>query len=132
MCEMHLRQPGFMYSACKSFTKNKKPIQNFKETVNSRHIYQNELDRACFKDGMAYRNFKDFPRRIAAGEVLHIKHLIFLKILYMMDIKAELLQWFISFLIKTLSGTLSTRATQNKFVISGVKSEIGQELARIT
>ena len=75
MCEMHLRQPGFMYSACKSFTKNKKPIQNFKETVNSRHIYQNELDRACFKDGMAYRNFKDFPRRIAAGEVLHDKAL---------------------------------------------------------
>ena len=50
----------------------------------------------------------------------------------MMDINAELLQWFISFLIKTLSGTLPTRATQNKFVISGVKSEIGQELARIT
>ena len=75
MCEMHLRQPGFMYSACESFTKNKKPIQNFKETVNSRHIYQNELDRACFKDGMAYRNFKDFPRRIAADEVLHDKAL---------------------------------------------------------
>ena len=75
MCEMHLRQPGFMYSACKSFTKNKKPIQNFKETVNSQHIYQNELDRACFKDGMAYRNFKDFPRRIAADEVLHDKAL---------------------------------------------------------
>ena len=50
----------------------------------------------------------------------------------MMDIKAELLQWFISFLTKTLSGTLPRPATQNKFVISGGKSEIGQELARIT
>ena len=49
-----------------------------------------------------------------------------------MDINAELLQWYISFLIKALSGTLPTRVTQNKFVISGVKSEIGQELARIT
>ena len=73
MSEMHLRQPGFMYSACESFTKNKKPIQNFKETVNSRHIYQKELDRAYFKDDMAYRNFQDFPRRIAADEVLHNK-----------------------------------------------------------
>ena len=29
MPEMHLKQPGFTYSACRSFTKNKKRIQNF-------------------------------------------------------------------------------------------------------
>ena len=28
MPEMHLRQPGFTYSACKSFTKNKEKIRN--------------------------------------------------------------------------------------------------------
>ena len=28
MPEMHLKQPGFTYSACGSFTKNKKRIQN--------------------------------------------------------------------------------------------------------
>ena len=27
MSEMHLRQPGFTYSACGSFTKNKERIQ---------------------------------------------------------------------------------------------------------
>ena len=32
MPEMHLRQPGFTYSACGPFTKNKEIIQKFKET----------------------------------------------------------------------------------------------------
>ena len=30
--EMHLKQPGFTYSACEPFTKNKERIQKFKET----------------------------------------------------------------------------------------------------
>ena len=32
MPEMHLKQPGFTYSACGPFTKNKEWIQKFKET----------------------------------------------------------------------------------------------------
>ena len=32
MPEMHLRQPGFTYSACGPFTKNKARIQKFKQT----------------------------------------------------------------------------------------------------
>ena len=32
MPEMHLRQPQFTYRACRTFTKNKERIQNFKET----------------------------------------------------------------------------------------------------
>ena len=39
---MHLRQPEFTYSACEPFTKNKERIQKFKETIDSRYIYQNE------------------------------------------------------------------------------------------
>ena len=35
MSEMHLRQHGFTYSACGSFTKNKKRIHKFKEAGNS-------------------------------------------------------------------------------------------------
>ena len=31
MPEIHLRQPGFTYSACGSFTKNKQRIQKFLE-----------------------------------------------------------------------------------------------------
>ena len=39
MPEMHLRQPGFTYSDCGPFTKNKERIQNFKETGDPRYIY---------------------------------------------------------------------------------------------
>ena len=35
MPEMHLIQPGFTFSACGSFTKNKKRIQKSKEKGNS-------------------------------------------------------------------------------------------------
>ena len=36
MAEMHLRQPGFTYSTCGSFTKNKERTQKFKQTGDSR------------------------------------------------------------------------------------------------
>ena len=48
MPEMYLRQPGFTYSACGPFTKNKERIQKFKQTGNSRYIYRNELAKAWF------------------------------------------------------------------------------------
>ena len=54
MLEMHLRQPGFVYSACRPFTKNKKRIQNFKEIGDSRFIYQKEIDKSCFQHDIAY------------------------------------------------------------------------------
>ena len=38
MLEMHLRQPGFTYSACGPFTKNKQRIQTFMETGDTRYI----------------------------------------------------------------------------------------------
>ena len=38
----------------------------FKETGNSRYIYQNELDKACFQYDMAYGDFKDLTRRTAS------------------------------------------------------------------
>ena len=48
MPEMHLKQPGFTYSACGPFTKNKERIQKFKETGDTSYIYKTELDKACF------------------------------------------------------------------------------------
>ena len=36
---MHLKQLGFSYSACGSFTKNKERIQKLKETGNTNYIY---------------------------------------------------------------------------------------------
>ena len=36
MPEMHLKQPGFTYSACGPFTKKKEGIKKIKETGDSR------------------------------------------------------------------------------------------------
>ena len=49
MPEMHLKQPGFTYSVCGPFTKNKERIKNFMQSRNTNFIYKNELDRACFR-----------------------------------------------------------------------------------
>ena len=62
MPEMHLKQPVFTYSACGPFTKNKERIEKFKETVDTRYIYKNGLDKACFQHDMAYGDFKDLQR----------------------------------------------------------------------
>ena len=72
MLEMHVKQPGFTYSACGPFTKNKERIQKFKETGDTSYIYKNELDKACFQHDMAYRDFKDLARR-TASDVLRDK-----------------------------------------------------------
>ena len=48
MSEMHLKQPGFTYSACGSFTKNKERIRKCKETGDTSYIYKNELDKVVF------------------------------------------------------------------------------------
>ena len=73
MPEMHLRQPGFTYSACGPFTKNKERIQKFKQTGDSRYIYKSELDKACFQHDMAYGDFKDLTKRTAADKALKNK-----------------------------------------------------------
>ena len=70
--EMHLRQPGLTYSACRPFTINKERIQKFKEAGDSRYIYQHELDKACFQYDMAYQDFKDLARRTASGKAFNI------------------------------------------------------------
>ena len=68
--EMHLRQPGLTYSACGPFTKNKERIQKFEQTGDSRYIYKNELDKACFQHDMAYGDLK---KRTADDKVLRDK-----------------------------------------------------------
>ena len=54
MPELHWKKHGFTKSAYEPFTKNEESIQKFKETGDSRYIYQNKLDKACFKNDMAY------------------------------------------------------------------------------
>ena len=73
MPEMHLKQPGFTYSACRPFTKNKERIQKFKETGDKSYIYKNELDKACFQHDMAYGDFKDLKAKTASDKILRDK-----------------------------------------------------------
>ena len=73
MPKMHLKQPGFTYSACRPFTKNKERIQKFEETRDTDYIYKNELDKACFQHDMAYGDFKDLKRRTFSDKVLKDK-----------------------------------------------------------
>ena len=73
MPEMHLRQPGFTYSACGPFTKNKERIEKFMKAGNTYFIYRNELDKACFQHDMAYGKAKDLIRRTQSEKVLRDK-----------------------------------------------------------
>ena len=73
MPEMHLIQAWFTYSACGPFTKNKERIQKFKQTGDSRYIFKNELDKACFQHDMAYGDFRDLAKRTSADEVFKNK-----------------------------------------------------------
>ena len=78
MPEMHLRQPGFTYSAWGPFTKNKERIQKFKEIGDRSYIYKNELE--CFQHDMAYVDFKDLAKGTIADKVLRDIDHIFSKI----------------------------------------------------
>ena len=70
MPDVHLKETGFTYSACGPFTKNKERIEYFRETGDSRYIYQDKLVKACFQHGMAYGDFKDLTRRTASDKIL--------------------------------------------------------------
>ena len=73
MPEMHLRQPRFVYSTCEPFTRHKERIKEFKRTGDTRYIYRNELDKACFQHDSAYADHKDLINRTEADKVLRDK-----------------------------------------------------------
>ena len=73
MPEMDLKQPGFTYSACRPFTKNKERIEKFMKTGNKDFVYKNELDKACFQHDMAYGKLKDLVKRAQSDKVLRDK-----------------------------------------------------------
>ena len=103
MPELHLKQLGFTYSACGPFLRYKKRIQKIKETRDTKYIYKNELDKACFQHDIVYGYFKDSTKRTTSDNFLR-EFFNFLKlqaIQNMMDIKEVLFLWFINFLIKS-------------------------------
>ena len=45
MHEMHLKQPGFTYSACEPFTRNKQRIQKFMQTGDTKYKFLTRIQK---------------------------------------------------------------------------------------
>ena len=118
MPEMHLRKPAFTYSACDPFTKNKERLPKSKETGDSRYIYQNEVDKACFQHDTAYGDFKDLTRRTTSDKILFNKAFNIDKNPKRDGYEKGLASMVHDFFDKKIS---ATRA--NKFAGSGIKTE---------
>ena len=73
MPEMHLRQPRFVYGPCGPFTRHEERIKEFKRTGDTRYIYRNKLDKACFQHDSAYADHKDLINRTEADKFLRDK-----------------------------------------------------------
>ena len=73
MPEMHLGQLQFVYSACGPFTRHKERIKKLEEAGDTRCIYRNELDKACFQHDSAYADHKDLINRTEGDKVLRDK-----------------------------------------------------------
>ena len=73
MPEMHLRQLQFIYSEGGPFTRHKERIKKFKQTGDTRYIYRNERDKACFQHDSAYADNKDLINRTKSDKVLRDK-----------------------------------------------------------
>ena len=65
-----IKQPGFTYSTCGPFTKNKERIEKFMQTGNTDFIYENELNKVCFQHNMAYGKSKDLIKRTQSDKFL--------------------------------------------------------------
>ena len=59
-----------MHSACGPFTKHRERIQNFRETGNLKHLYVNELDKACFAHDAVYSESNNLYKRIVLDKIL--------------------------------------------------------------
>ena len=68
--ELHLKLPEFTYSACESFTKDRERIQKFRETGKLKHLYRNELDKACFAHDAVYSDSKDLAKSTISDKTL--------------------------------------------------------------
>ena len=107
MPEMYLKQPGFTYSACGPFNKNKERIEIFMQTGNTDFIYKNDLDIACFQHDMVYGKSKDLARRTQPDNVLRDKCFEIASILKYDGYQGGLASMVYKFFIKNLQEVVS-------------------------
>ena len=87
MPKFHLKQPGFTYSVCWTFSKYHGRIRKFRATGNLKHLHRNELDKACFAHDAAYSDSKDLAKRTISIRFWKIELMKFLETINMMDVK---------------------------------------------
>ena len=73
MLEIRLKQPGFTYSACGPFTKNKEKIEKLMQSGSTDFICRKELGKACSQHDMAHGKTKDLVKRTQSDKVLKYK-----------------------------------------------------------
>ena len=128
---MHVKQPGFTYSACRPFMKHKERIQKFKQTEHIQYNYQNELDRSCFQHDITYGNFLNLTRKTASDKIFRENHLTLPKIRNMMGINVHLFQWSINFLIKRLLvAVLKLKIRQTKSYLKNYRNQLLENLRK--
>ena len=70
MPESHLKQPRFTHITCGPFTKHHERIKKFRGTGNLKHLYRNELDKACFSHDAAYSDSENIAKRTISDKIL--------------------------------------------------------------
>ena len=65
-----MKHPGFTYSAFGKFTKHRERTQKFREIGNLKHLYRNELDKACFVHDTVYSDSKDLTKITISDKIL--------------------------------------------------------------
>ena len=128
MPKMHLKQPGFAYSACRPFTKSKEKIQKFKETEDTKYIYRNELDKVYFQHDMAHGDFKDLAKRTAADKVLRDKAFNIAKDLKYYGYQRGLASVVYKFFVKKTAGSGIKSRPQNEQLVEELHKPIIRNL----
>ena len=110
----------------------KERIQKFKQTGDSRYIYKNELDKACFQHDMAYGDFKDLGKRTAVDKVLKNKAFNIAKDPKYYGYQRGLASMVYKFFDKKTKGSGVTTFT-NKFAIKSISQneQLAEELYKL-
>ena len=53
-----------------TFTKHCERIQKFRETGNLKHLFRNELDKACFAHNVVYSDSRDLAKGTISDKIL--------------------------------------------------------------
>ena len=72
--KLHLRQPGFTYSACGPFTEHRQRIKNIRETGNLKRLCRSESHKACYLHNAAYSDSKDMAKGTISDKIRKDRH----------------------------------------------------------